>query len=367
MFGFLLAPLMTTLSPHFDLSKTRLETLTIMLIGLANGRTVNLAHLASQFPGTALHASNYRRLQRFFQHVRLDGDVVARLSVRLLDLKGPKRLALDRTNWKLGKTNINFLVLAIVTRRFKVPLMWSLLGDSGNSSTWERKKLIRRYLRVFGVSSIEALLADREFIGAEWLGFLAENNVPFVVRLRENMYIHTEDGDRVQLRSLLCKRSKGQWKGWLAGMAHTPKTLFRFQGKRIKGGELLWVATNIDAPKNPLTLYRKRWGIECLFADAKTRGFNIEDTHITDPGKRATLLAIVALAMTWAYRCASQAMGRQGIGKKAHQRRAKSWFRIGFDGLRRWILYEPEKALEAWRRTCPKRALSSPKSKAISP
>ena len=87
MFGFLLTPLMTTLSPHFDLSKTRLETLAIMLIGLANGRTVNHGHLASQFPGIALHASSYRRLQRFFQHVRRDGDVVARLIARLLDLK----------------------------------------------------------------------------------------------------------------------------------------------------------------------------------------------------------------------------------------------------------------------------------------
>ena len=226
MFGFLLTPLMTTLSPHFDLSKTRLETLAIMLIGLANGRTVNLGHLASQFPGSALHASSYRRLQRFFQHVRLDGDVVARLIICLLDLKGPKLLALDRTNWKLGKTDINFLVLAIVTRRFKVPLMWSLLGNSGNSSTRQRKKLIRRYLRVFGASSIEALLADREFIGDKWLDFLAENNVPFVVRLRENMHIHTEDGRRFQLRSLLRKRRKGQWKGWLGGMAHTPKNLF---------------------------------------------------------------------------------------------------------------------------------------------
>jgi len=208
---------------------------------------------------------------------------------------------------------------------------------------------------VFGASSIEALLADREFIGDEWLDFLAENNGPFVVRPRENMHIQTEDGRRFQLRSLLRKRRKGQWKGWLADRAHTPKTLFRFQGKRIKDGELLWVATNIDAPKNPLNLYRKRWSIEGLFADAKTRGFNIEDTHITDPGKLATLLAIVALAMTWAYRCASQAMGRQGLRKNAHKRRAKSWFRIGFDVLRRWILHDPEKALAAWRRTCPKR------------
>ncbi len=94
-----------------------------MPVGIANGRTVNLGHLASQFPGQTLHASSYRRLQRFFQHICLDGDAVAKLTVRLLILKGPQLLAMDRTNWKLGKTDINILVLVLVTRRFKVPLM----------------------------------------------------------------------------------------------------------------------------------------------------------------------------------------------------------------------------------------------------
>lgn len=367
MLGVLLAPLMTTLSPHFDLSKTRLETLAIMLAGLANGRTVNLSHLASQFPGQALHSSNYRRLQRFFQHTRLDEDVVAQLILRLLNLKRSRLLALDRTNWKLGSTSINFLVLAIVTDRFKIPLMWSLINRRGNSCTTERIELVQRYLRVFGASSIEALLADREFISDKWLEFLMKNNVPFIIRVRENMYIHNEDGRRIQLRSLLRRYSKGMWTGWLSGIEHTPENLLHFSGKQIRNSELLLVVTNISDPKRALNLYRKRWGIECLFADAKTRGFNIEDTHITDPAKLATLLAIIALAMTWAYRCASQVMGRRRIRRKTHNRRAKSWFRTGFDTLRRWILHDPEKALQAWRRTCPKQSLLSPTKGEILP
>ena len=365
MLGYLLAPLLNTLSPHFDLSKTRLETMAIILFGLANGRTVNLSHLARQFPGTALHVSSYRRLQRFFQYVRLDGDVVARLIVGLLNLKGSTLLALDRTNWKLGKTDINILVLATVTRRFKVPLMWLLLSHRGHSSTPHRIELIQRFLRVFGTSLIEALLADREFIGDEWMDYLTENDVPFVIRLREDMYIETEDGRRFQFRSLLRKRRKGKWTGWLPGMAHTPENLLRFEGRKIRGGELLLVATNIAAPRNVLNLSRKRWGIACLFADTKPRGFNIEDTHITDPAKPATLLAIIALAMTWAYQCASQTMGRQGSRQKAHKRRSKSWFRIGFDTLRRWVLHDPEKALQVWRRTCQKRSLSCPNREGI--
>ena len=42
MLGYLLATLRNTLSPRFDLSKTRLETMAIFLFGLTNGRTVNL-------------------------------------------------------------------------------------------------------------------------------------------------------------------------------------------------------------------------------------------------------------------------------------------------------------------------------------
>ena len=50
MFVPLLAPLLQTLRPHFDLGKTGLETLAVLLVGLANGRTVNLSHLASLSP-----------------------------------------------------------------------------------------------------------------------------------------------------------------------------------------------------------------------------------------------------------------------------------------------------------------------------
>ncbi|MER8785976.1 hypothetical protein NKH60_33230 [Mesorhizobium sp. M1006] len=36
-----------------------------------------------------------------------------------------------------------------------------------------------------------------------------------------------------------------------------------------------------------------------MFGDAKTRGLNLEDTHITNPEKLASLIVIVMLAITW--------------------------------------------------------------------
>jgi hypothetical protein len=68
--------LITTLSqflaPLVDLGKARLETLAMLTLGMISARTVNLSNIAPErgISGVQI-ASTYRRLQRFFQHVRL--------------------------------------------------------------------------------------------------------------------------------------------------------------------------------------------------------------------------------------------------------------------------------------------------------
>lgn len=340
--------LLTTLSGKFSLGKSRLETLACLVIAMVSSRTVNLTHAACHLPGEALHASRYRRLQRFFQHVRLDQDVVAQLVVRMLNLSRPIPLALDRTNWKIGSKDINILVLAVVTRRFRVPLMWTLLTHQGNSDTQQRIALMKRYLALFGAASIKWLLADREFVGSRWMNFLSENNISFAIRVKENLSIVLENDKAVSLATLLRHRRARSvvhsFEGWLPETA----TPVRVAIKQLKTGEWLIVMTNQHDAKAALNAYRKRWGIECLFGDAKTRGLNLEDTRLTDPAKLATLLGILAMAICWAYRSATQIMGHRAIARKTHGRREKSWFRVGLDALRISLHASCELALSAW-------------------
>jgi hypothetical protein len=54
-------------------------------------------------------------------------------------------------------------------------------------------------------------------------------------------------------------------------------------------GAYLMVMTT-HAPEHALEDYRQRWQTECLFAVMKRRGFNLEDTHITDPERVARLI-----------------------------------------------------------------------------
>jgi len=350
--------LIATLGLHFVLGKSRLVTLAALVAGLVQSRTVNLSHLAVHVCGPARHASKYRRLQRFFQFVRLDQAIAARLVVHMLNLERPKYLALDRTNWKLGSRDINILMLAIVTRRFRVPLLFTLLPHQGSSDTASRIALMRRYLALFDAASIRCLIADREFIGVEWMNFLNENNVPFAIRVKIDMTVTLDDGRTWSLATLLRRRRARQGQliceGRINGSAGSTREAVCLVAKRLASREWLIVATNRPDPKQALDDYPMRRGTECLFADAKTHGLTLEDTHIVHPEKLASLIVVVMLAMTWAYRCATKTMGMKAIQRKRHGRREKSWFHTGLDALRDWIVNQPDTAANAWRTRVPR-------------
>ena len=186
----------------------------------------------------------------------------------------------------------------------------------------------------------------------------------FAIRLKEHAIVRLQDGHTYHLGSLLRTRRKAKHILDQPGRFNTRTDRFgwplTFIAKRLPDGEFLILATNGPAAA-ALNTYRKRWQIECLFGDSKTRGLNMEDTRITDPDKLSTLLVIVTLAITWAHVSALADQAGAAIKRRAHGYRCKSWFRTGLDNLRNWILYKPHKAAHTWTKTWPKRR-SKPKT-----
>jgi hypothetical protein len=88
----------------------------MLVVGMVGARSVNLGHIATEAGRSVLIASTYRRLQRFFQHVDLQPDWAVAIIARLIGSTGAWTLALDRTTWKIGTHDVNYLVLAVVTR-----------------------------------------------------------------------------------------------------------------------------------------------------------------------------------------------------------------------------------------------------------
>jgi len=108
--------LITILTEIFGdkMNLARIKFFGLFICALCKVQTVCFEKLAVSFDTDARVDSSLRRIQRFMSDYLLDTNIIARLVFSLLPHKPPYRLALDRTNWKFGSSNINILVIAIV-------------------------------------------------------------------------------------------------------------------------------------------------------------------------------------------------------------------------------------------------------------
>ncbi len=191
-----------TLTQHLSWHKSRVKFVAAFILALVTAKTVNLVQIASVFAGKAKHDSKYKKLQRFFRHFELPLADIADLVVKLLGVEGAWTLSLDRTNWKLGKVEINLLVLGIVYQGIAFPIVWLNLDKAGNSNTDERILILEIFLDLFGKERIERLVADREFVGNQWLCWLREQGIHFNLRVKENFQVTNARGQQVPVYKL---------------------------------------------------------------------------------------------------------------------------------------------------------------------
>lgn len=94
-------------------NKARLEFLSQFILSLIRLRTCSLYRLYIAFQREADAQSDCKRIQRFFRSYVFDPADIDRLLVTMVPLEDEWVLCLDRTNWKLGQTEINHPVLAL--------------------------------------------------------------------------------------------------------------------------------------------------------------------------------------------------------------------------------------------------------------
>lgn len=316
---------------NIGLSRHRVDLICRLVCALIQTRSVNLKKLASALIGKAQVESHYRRLQRFFSSA-ISSDVFTRLIVQKLVEPGRQLLiVMDRTHWMLGATDLNLLCLGILYQGVSIPLEYLSLGKPGNSNTHERKKLIKQawtYLK--GCSC--CLLADREFIGKAWFEFLLAQPLDFVIRIRCNTRICLDDGRLRYLASFVSRMPKGSTRLYPATIIYGDLRLNLICHRPQKGDPVLLI-TNREDLDEVLELYRKRWSIETAFGFLKSRGFNLEETHLTHPERLHLLMGVLALCLLWGLLLGSEMHEKKPIKIKKHGRRAISIFRRGLDQL----------------------------------
>lgn len=277
--------------------EARIVCLTEMLHGILTAQSINTARLAARMGGRVQFESHAQRIRRFLAEQVFDWIVIGRLMLRIAGVAGQKKfvVAVDRTNWDFGKTAINFLVISVVVCGIGVPVVWTQLGKKGNSKTGERLDLLERFLKIVPVAQITVFLADREFIGKAWFKALQNRRIPYAIRVRNNQFVQLADGQRIQIAELtkgLTTQKPRQWQN--VDLDGVPCTLSM---KRLPDKDLLAVVSfGLKPSADPLEIYRQRWAIELCFSCLKTKGFDIESTHLRHADRLEKMFAIASMA-----------------------------------------------------------------------
>ncbi len=222
--------------------------LAAFLVGLLTSQKARFAKIAQSMPGDAKPESQEMRLRRYLDHPDVN---FAPTLAALLPQKGPWVLALDRTNWQRGETDVNLLTLAVIVGKTAVPLLWCDLAHPGYSDTAQRIALIEQFLTLFGRPCIAWITADREFIGEDWLGWLHQQNLPFLIRIRKDDLVRHSDGTCQEAcryfenRADGCRNQKQAWLLWgtpvFVGGKHLPQ-------EKTKDGKEDWLIVVSNRP-----------------------------------------------------------------------------------------------------------------------
>jgi hypothetical protein len=192
-----------TLAANVTWNKARINFLAKFTLALVQVKTISLVQISSVMSGHAKQDSHYKRCQRFLRFFDLPFAEIARLVIKLQGIAPPFVLSIDRTDWHLGDTPLNILMLSVVSQGVAFPLLWTVLEKKGCSDTQERIALIEKYVRLFGTDSLDFVTADREFIGTDWFSYLRRKQIPFRLRITENLKVTNARGNK-RCRSRTC-------------------------------------------------------------------------------------------------------------------------------------------------------------------
>ena len=297
--------------------------------------------------------SNFKRIQRLIQEVTLNPMdkhhfvMMGRSKVRIAFLDHKMHLrawSLDRTEWDFGQLTNNLLTSGVEYNGLSIPIQVTDLGKCGASNDDERIKALNAMLEIIPAEEIEVFTADREFPSKRFLEHLEIKGIPFAVRIKCDALIEY-DG---------VEQSASQW-------------FKAYQRKRLRGVEVYGVRVNVCGrrlkkrngkqdylivvtslePDEGFELYKSRWRIETLFGALKSRGFNLENTRVTQSSRLENLVIMLGIALVWALKIGKWVKSAQGCRERKDGTPFYSLCRLGLDFLRR-LLLNPNPKLSAW-------------------
>jgi hypothetical protein len=227
-----------------------------------------------------------------------------------------------------------------------VLICWEFLENTGSSNLSSQKRVIEKAISLFSEYKI-VILGDREFCSVTLANWLREKGLYFCLRQKKTTNVSEDKELYQEMRALGLVRGTSlflngvnitKMKGF-GGFNLACKWKKSYNGFKTK--EPWFILTNLESLEDAIKSYQKRFGIEELFRDLKSGGYNLEGTNL-GVERLSKLLIVTAISHTSAI-LQGQELKKKGIQKyivrpesKRTSKRRHSSFYVG-QHLHLWV------------------------------
>jgi hypothetical protein len=303
--------------------ENELNQATYLLLVLVVGslqlvKQVKLERLAQSLPLPILFESRRKKLRRFlrleeFSLEKIWFPCVRSLLAQMFKPGERMYLAMDRTNWGV----INILMVSVIYNHRAWPIYWEFLDKKGSSNLDEQKRVLSKSLALLSASLV-VVLGDREFCSPKLGKWLGQEGTYFCLRQKGNTQVQGNHGIYQELRAMgltpgmsLFLNDQKVTQAGLGGFNIACKWKRTYRGFKTK--EPWFILTNLGDVETAILAYQKRFGIEEMFRDFKTGGYNLEGSKLGTE-QLSKLLIVVSIAYTSAM-LEGQEIKQMGIQK----------------------------------------------------
>jgi hypothetical protein len=277
-----------------------LETLAGLISGIILSKSCQLPKIASKVPGDVHPDSRVKQMSRWVQNERITFDLYFLPFVQpLLErLAAVRPLVLIMDGSAVARGCVTLMVSVFYAHR-AIPIGWLVIeGAKGHFPTETHLALLREVKARVPESATVIFLGDGEFDSPELQAELTNYQWEYVCRTAKNIQIGVAE-EWLSLAELAVQRGQRVFrKGVLFTKdAYGPVMVIAWWGGRYT--EPIFLVSNMTSAQRACDWYCKRMHIETFFSDQKSRGFQLNRSHLSEPDRVERMMLAACLAYLW--------------------------------------------------------------------
>lgn len=317
---------------------TQKRNLALTVTGIFLSMGVHLSAIVREWPMAGKTPSLTNRLRRFLRNERIVVETWYRpLAQFLLQIFADKRLRLVVDTTKVGFHH-TLLIIGIAYRKRCLPLVWSVHPGKGGSVLLKHQLALFRRLRLLIPRRAEVwVLGDSGFENVPLLQWIRRQGWHLVIRQRGNLNVWQAEHGWRRINAIPLEPGQTRAVGWVRlTKTHNAGWYWLLLHWEAGEDEPWYLVSDQPGTQKLLRLYQVRMWIEEMFGDMKGHGFDLEETHLRHADRISRLILAVAITFVWFLALGTWVVKR-GFRHfiDRNDRRDKSYFRLGYDWLKR--------------------------------